>query len=417
MKLQRVFAGIVFMSCVIFLGISSVSRLKNIPYERDEISWYFHTKFLDEVMIEKRLFSPLWQGYESYDHPPVSKYIYGTYLYLSNQDYARERDKLEKKYGRWNMYYTIKSDQDIANTEFVPILYELRRINTVFALFILVEIFILSYMLSRSVWVSLALCAALSFNSVFMNSAAVITSDNHFLFFSLLAIICYVRSLTSKQWWLIGAAVATSLAVGSKLIGLFVFLAVVVNEIAGLAYQSASVKKTLTRMALYSFLSFAGWIVINPALYTSPFFNTWRYFAFRNFQSANIAYFVPEAALGSSGERARAVVCTLVIRSCTPHTADASFSSSNVLNVLLLLLGIAYSWRAVQKKRRAIIFLILLGYCIVAGYLVFLSNYGQRYFVLLQVILFVIEMLAVQWFAQRALQKIKPLTRLMRGLY
>ncbi len=57
--------------CLLMISLISLSRAKTVPLERDEISWYFHTKFFDEAYLKKDLTSSLWYGYESFDHPPI----------------------------------------------------------------------------------------------------------------------------------------------------------------------------------------------------------------------------------------------------------------------------------------------------------------------------------------------------------
>lgn len=399
MKRTRVLKLAVIVVCAIIIGFFSVSRARNVPYERDEISWYFHTEFFDEAFVQKKIFSPLWNGYESFDHPPLSKYIYGAYLYFRNNEYWRERESLEKKYGRWNMYYSIKSDEDISTTEFAPILFELRKVNVVFTLLILVEIFMLFYTFSRSLWFSLLMTAVLSFNTVFIQSTAIITSDSHFLFFTLLALLLYFRSMKSKQWgWIIGASVATALSVGSKLTGVFLFSSVILHEVIRLIYADVPIAKIFKRIGIYVFVSLYVWLIINPVLYTSPIKNTWRYFSFRTFQSANIARYIPDAALRNVSDRAKAIVCTVVIRSCTPHSAPGSISSSNALNVILVVLGLFYCLQAIRKRKSEIIFLIVLGYVICTIYLINLFNYSARYFALLQIIVFAIQILGARFF-------------------
>jgi len=370
---------------VFFIGLVSVDRAKNIPYERDEISWYFHTKFFDTAFIQKDIFSPYWQGYESYDHPQVSKYIYGAYLYTRDAEYALERDALEHKYGRWDFYTNIKSDPDISKTEFASIINELRKINIVLTLFIVAEIFALFYILTSSILFSFLTCIAFIYNDLFTNSTTVITSDNHLLLFSLLAIICYLRSLRSKHlFWVISASVATSFAVGSKLTGIFICIAVILAEI--IHFQ------TFKRVAVYMVVTIFMWIAINPAIYAHPIQSSWRYFAFRSFQSANIAYHVPEAALNTIPERIKAIVCSLVIHPCEVHWTPGSLSSSNLLNSTLLIMGLWYCAHAIRNRKREIIFLIILGYVICMGYIASLSNYADRYFALPQFVVFFIQM-------------------------
>lgn len=382
---------------IFYLGFIAVSRAKTVPFERDEISWYFHTKFFDEAFIKKDTTSPLWYGYESFDHPQVSKYIYGAYLYALDHNYALTREVFEKKYGRWGFYTNIKSDPDISTTEFAPILFELRKINSVLTIFIIAEIFILSYMLTGSFIFSILTCVAFIFNDLFTISTAVVTSDNHLLLFSFLAIIFYFRSLKSKRlFWVIAASVATAFAVGTKLTGIFIFASVILSEI--IRFQA------IRRIFLYIVVTIFVWIAINPALHAQPIQNSWRYFSFRSFQSANIAYHVPEAALNTIPERIKAIGCSVVIRPCEVHWAPGSLSSNNFLNSTLLIIGLWYSVGAIRKRKQEIIFFVILGYIICIGYIANLSNYSWRYFALPQLVVFFIQIFGV-WSLLHALRE------------
>jgi len=393
MKLKRILEIIVVVLCMIYLSYVLVSRVSKVPYKEDEISWYFHTKFFDEAFINKSLFSPLWQGYESFDHPPVSKYIYGAYLYFQNRNYAQERNVLESKYGRWNFYYVIKSDEAIATTEFAPIISDLRKINFVFAVFILVEVYILFYMISRSSLFSLLLCAVLSINSLFIYSVAIITSDNQVIFFSLLAIILYFMSLKSKKWvLLVGAAIATALALGSKLTGIFILCTVTFNEILCFLYARLSYEKFVKRIGIFIFVSCFVWVIINPALYFAPVINTVRYFEFRSFQSANLAHFFPNIALHTPFVRIEAIVCTVLVP-CNNRFTSGAISSNILVNILLLTFGLFYCVQEVRKKRSDIIFLVLFVYFICFVYTINLFNYSKIYYNLLQISIFIIQVL------------------------
>lgn len=392
------------------LGISITSRFSSVPYERDEISWYFHTEFFDEAFVHRRLASPLWDGYESFDHPPISKYVYGAFLYANNNTYIATRDVLERTYGRWAFYKNIARDEDISETRFAPIIRLLRSLNTIIAIAIIFEIFLLGYLVTGSVWFSLLLCTALGFNSLFYNMLPVVTSDNHALFFSLFSIICYMYSLRSKNlWWIAGSAIASALAVGTKLTGVFIFFGIVTTEIirwVGFARSTAFIPR---RIALFVVISLGVWWLSNPALYRSPVTGTWAYFSFRNFQSANIAYHVPEVALHSITDRANAIICTLVLRSCRSHGVDGSMTSVNGINSLLLVLSILGVFQAAKKKRADIVLLVMIGYFTVFGFLAFLSNYGIRYFVPLQVIFFLLQIFGIQITIQAVIDYVRKL--------
>jgi dolichyl-phosphate-mannose--protein O-mannosyl transferase len=178
---------------------STISRAHVVPFERDEISWYFHTEFFSKAFIEKDMSSELWLGYESFDHPQVSKYLYGAFLYMFDPQYMTVRDDLERTYGRWEFYTGIESDPAIVSTEFPPIISRLRQLNVFLTLAIVLEIFLLGWILTRSYLAAIMVSTLLATNELFISAVTVGTSESHALFFSLMALILYFTSLKTKK--------------------------------------------------------------------------------------------------------------------------------------------------------------------------------------------------------------------------
>ncbi len=231
-----------------------------------------------------------------------------------------------------------------------------------------------------------------------MYSTAIVTSDNHFLLFGLTAICLYLKSLRSKsQIFIVAASMVTALSVGSKLNGIFIFISIIFYEIVRLLCGFVPFRKGITRIATYISVGFIYWVVINPALYLHPFQNTWRYFSFRIFQSANIAYYVPQVALNTFMDRTKALYCTLLGHSCGFRFMDGSLSTFGLLNIVLLILGFVSGLTNFAKKNNYIIFWIILGYTNCMSYLISLSNYSDRYYILPQIIVFIIQFYGL-WF-------------------
>lgn len=393
MKILKISAIII---CAFYIGFLSVSHATKIPYERDEISWYFHTKFFDEAFIKKNISSPLWYGYESFDHPQVSKYIYGAYLYAQNHDYFQLRDSLEAKYGRWAFYTNITSDEAITQTEFVPILHNLRTINLMTLPVIVILIYALFFQLSSSTIFSLAIVAILSTHPLFIYSTAIVTSDNHFLLFGLLAMYLYVRSIKSKHvFWIVSAAVASALATGSKLTGVFIAASIPLHESLRVAFAHIPLTVYFKRIGVFVTTLLLYWIFINPALYLRPLQGTWKYFSFRSFQSANIAYHVPTSALTTFKDKSDALVCTLFLHSCRDRFVNGSLTQVGILNIGLFALGLYFGFKQFFNKNNFIRYWLTLGYLFSMAYLTTLANYTNRYYILPQIIVFFIQMFGV----------------------
>lgn len=382
--------------CIAGIFITSVSRAKTIPFERDEISWYFHTKFFDEAFLKKDIFSPLWNGYESFDHPQISKYIYGAYLYLQDHNYSQVRDALEQKYGRWAFYTNITSDEAIADTEFVPILHNLRTLNVLTTTIILGLILVLFLQLTKSVIFSLLVTALSATHPLFVYSTAIVTSDNHLLLFGLLTIYTYLQSIKSKHpTWIILSAIFVALSIGSKLTGIFIFASVLLNELVQLVLKTTRVTTSIKRITLFVLVSALYWTAINPALFVRPFQGTWRYLSFRSFQSANIAYHVPEAGLTNLTDRSSALACTLFFHSCNVRFSNGSLTQFGIINIGLFILGLYYGFRQLFNKVSYIRFWIILGYIFAFAYLTILANYTNRYYILPMIIVFFVQLFGV----------------------
>lgn len=418
MRIRTVAFATVFVFCAAAIIITAVRLATRVPQNRDEISWYFHTRFFDEAFLAHRYFSDVWYGYESFDHPPVAKYVYGMALYLKNPSYMKERDALERTYGRWEFYRTIPSDRVVHTLPFGPHIAYLRSVNIGVLVLLFGVLFVLAYTVTSSVWASLAFCLALAVNRVFIESVSTVTSDIYMMLFAAVAAICYIWSFSApRDRWLIGAAVASALSIGSKLNGVVIVYTVVLMELLR-AWTGTGSGRHIRRVGLYVAVFIGTWIVINPALYRSPVSGSFRYLSFRDYQSAVIARIVPEVALRTPVDTLVASACTLVIRGCdTPHSAAGAVSANDTINTVLFAGMLVYMAYALRKRRAPVMFLSVLFWSTILFYSLFLSNYAPKYFVLSQVTLYILEAAALTEFIRMTVWRMRKRGKAQRNKF
>ncbi len=398
-----------------FIAFIAVQKTKNIPFDLDEISWYYHTKFFEEAFIYKNIYSELWNGYESYDHPQISKYIYGSYLYILDPNFSIKRNILEEKYGRWQFYYNKQLAETISPSEFFTPLSKLRDLNRVFLIGIFIEVFIVMVLLTKSYIYSVILMYVLAVNTMFINAIMRITSDIHMIFFGLFAMIFYLFSLKKQSLSLIAiSSIFTAVSIGSKLNGVFISSSIICLELLVWLMDYSKIIVVLKRILAYIVICFFIWIMINPALYSDPIQRSWKYFTFRTFQTNLNAKYHPSADLDTPLKKAQAIFCNLVVRSCKKYPSEWAVTSNDILNILLVCSGFMAIYSDMRKKQIQKCLLVLLEYIILFNYLLYLQNYSSHYYVFPQIFLFMIQILGLKYCIEIGYSKVNPAIR--RGL-
>lgn len=388
---------------IIFFLMSTIFRIavingQHVHYDFDEISEYFDTVYFDEFFIHHRPFSPMWYTFENYHGPTLSKYMYGAYLYGLDRTYAQKRDALIARDGRWTAYEQFLSGKPISDTPYAHAIQTMRQLNVYTLFVIFCGLYMLMYFFSRSLWYPLIFCLALAVNPVFIEAVTVATRHNFMLLFGLGTILLYLYFVFRKNSTaaLIITGICTALCISTKLNGVFIFTAIVIHQCTHIISDWQHWRYFLSRTVLYVCVVFICWIIINPALYVSPLKNTITYFSLRVVMSKGIGEGRSQHALRTPGERLRATWCTLVVRICPEGYTSGTITPYYTLNYFLALCFIISLWRALQKKRNEQLFLLLIGGIMVAAYLLFLHNYFAVYFVFIQVLLFLFQLLGLQ---------------------
>lgn len=360
-----------FVVFIVFLLIfvSLVRNIKTVPYHSDEISWFFHIQFYEKLFLQRDLDQKFWQSYESYDHPQLSKYFFGAYLYAWDRKIFEKRDRLERTYGRWQFYFDPRLST-IQTSEFSPHILRMRQLNVAFTIGTLVLIFLLCQGIIKSMWVSLTVCVLLVFNPLFINTMLRATSDAQMVFF-VLASLLWLPSTPILSGLVIGAAMAT------KLTGI-------------IALYTA----TITYIFLYKwkqliFLVIATcsvWYLSNPTLFLSPFAGSGQYISFRLYQSDILKAHFPEVALPTISSKINATFCELFSSTCNKF--NGVLTPITFLNILITILGIYVVYR---KSKKMFIFI-----CVVYGLNTFiLPLYSDRYFILPSVVTYILSALGI----------------------
>lgn len=393
--MKRILA--ILATCIIFLllFISLKHKAEKVTYHTDEISWFFHTRFFDELFIKRNINKTLWESYESFDHPQLSKYIFGVYLYTKDKEVFQKRDALEQQHGRWRFYSEIDNFEIEKN--FSNYIYHMRQLNVVFTFFTIMLLFITLWYLSKSWLLSVLFSFAFVNNDLFINSMIRATSDAHVTLFILISLLLYLIYLKrNNKFYLVLFALFSGLAISSKLTGLVTLIAFTIFEIVNLLINKAKNTNFLSRVGLVFGIAFIVWWIINPALYQNPLENSTRYITFRLQQSRVLQDFLPKVTLLGLGAKFRAVFCTLFSPRCGEIYKKGHLFTFLSLNLATFLFG-GYCLVKKLKKwkdREFLFFFIFLVVMIIitGGYL---PLNWDRYFLPLMIGVYFIQFIGI----------------------
>lgn len=404
---QKTWVVILVCSISVFLGIVFVQKSYRVTYHLDEISWFFHTEFFDELFIHRSLDEKVWTSFESFDHPHLSQYIYGAYLSMFEPSYGLKRDELLIKYGRWG-FYDLHNADIIPRTEFHHYVTKLRELNVVITIASLLSIYILFHQVSKNILFSLLPVGILVYNLVFVVSMVRVTSDAHYLFFLVCALMSYVQYIhTEKKRYLYGFAILAGLSMSAKLTGLMLIIGFIYY-----CFFRMFAKKSVNDIkeaGIVIGLFFLVWIAVNPTLYFSPVRNSFIYFTHRGHIMDMHQKKFPEDALMTMPDKIAVSYCTLFAPQC--NTTDVGgYTFPNLwINTTLLLAGIVKSFilysKGDKKKRSTILFLASIFSAISIITIVILPLNWDRYFLPLVVITTFIQslgcLLLFNWITSR----------------
>lgn len=346
----------------ICLGIFVSNQVHKMPFHPDEVSWFYHTEFFKVLFIDHDITSPKWQSYESYDHPQLSKYIYGVVLYAYDRTIFIKRDFLETKWGRWSFYF----NNDFSYSEFEKYIYVMRYVQVLFVLGTVLILSKILIVLTKNYLLSILLPITLVYNDIFLSTMLRATSDAHMIFFVYLAFYLFIQKKQQIQV----LAVFVALAISAKLTGLISIFFIP--------------KKT----ALFFFILCAIWYIQNPALYINPIQNSWSYIDFRLVQSQRLQFAFSDIALITYGDRFLSIF--------------RNAFSNNIVLLLIFLIGIYFG----SKK---LLLFVIIAFTFIGFYLPLDSD---RYYSPLIPLVYLGKFIALSVFAKRK----NPL-RIARGFF
>lgn len=175
---KGIIVWVIFGFVLLYLG----KQLSQVPYHTDEISWFFHTVYYEELFLRGNFKGVIWQSYESYDHPPLAKYVYGQYLYLRDRGVFNKRDELDAKWGRWNFYFDSKLGE-IRESEFAPYIQQMREVSLALSVLSVSMLYMILMAVGGEWWLAMFVSGLLGANRLFQESMLRATSDSLYIYF------------------------------------------------------------------------------------------------------------------------------------------------------------------------------------------------------------------------------------------
>lgn len=331
----------ILIGCVVFLFVSIRLTLLSpqIEFNSDEISWFYHTEFFNQLFLKHNLDKEFWTSYESYDHPQLSKYIFGGYLFLRDKNIFAKRDALEQQWGRWNFYFDEKLS-NISSTDFAQYIFKMREVNIPFTVGSLMVLFLCLSFCIGNMYVAFLIPVLLTYNSLFTTTMLRATSDAQMVFFVLLSVWALCAFGTKKNIYsllLFGFSVGSAVSV--KLTGMIMFAVFLVNEYIFIFLHTLKITDFFKRFAIVLFAAGMIWFVSNPALYGNFFGGTGEYVSFRLRQSVKLERYFRDVALTDAKSRIVTTFCSLVNPACAHH--PGSMTPNVLLNSILFCFGCA----------------------------------------------------------------------------
>jgi len=332
---------------LIFFSLRCAFLSPRIEFNPDEISWFFHTEFFNQL-LKRDIDREFWTSYESYDHPQLSKYIFGGYLFLSDREFFEKRDLLERKWGRWDFYFN-PGLGDIKTSEFAPYILRMREINIVFTVGSLMVLYVITLAISGNIFVAVLLPVLLSFNILFHTTMLRATSDAQMVFFVLLSLYGICRNFTAKKLsGLVLSGISIGCAVSAKLTGLITVPVFMIYGFVLVNTHKITVFEVLRRIVVvFSVIGFV-WYILNPALYGNYIGGTKEYIDFRNRQSMRLERYFTDEALVSVQSRIYGTFCAVASPACTKH--PGAMTANVYINIVLACIGLAAYVKKIRNK-------------------------------------------------------------------
>lgn len=199
----------------------------------------------------------------------------------------------------------------------------------------------------------------------------------------LLGVMLLINYLKVKWWyWLIIGSGVCGLAVAAKLTGLSAILGLTLGLlIDGIIHVKALLRRVMEVVMILA-VAYSIWVLVNPALYGSPVYNTLTYGMFRIRQSYVLANYFSDIALPGINDKLAATMCTM-FGQCVKYPASGRLWPIYGVDFILFSVGVIYSIKKLIAGIPIPVEKIVLGGVVVVWtYVTGLSLpfYSERYF-------------------------------------
>lgn len=405
----RVWFQIVIVCVFVWITLAVRSMLSAVFFHADEISWFFHTKAFEQAVLKKDISSSFWTSYESFDQPPLVKYIFGLYLWEKDKDIFVKRDRLETEWGRW-AFYENPQLKDGGFQPFIPYILSMREVNVPAILGVLLGFFLLLRLCGVQRILATGVLLVLATNPMFLQEMIHATSDAYMLCFVLFSVLFYGYSIQHRYTkWLGISLVSAAFALSSKLTGLIGIISIVIFEFVALCTGRCRRKKTVLRVLFVSCVTFVLWIILNPALYRHPLKNTMQYGFFRNTQSYRLQLAQPSVAFIDVSSKVRASWCTVIQTGCGGFFEKGGFSRSTVGNLVPFFLGLFYIIGKLRSQKERTVFQLIGTYLYISitWTVMYLPLHYGRYYLPIQIGVFIISAFGLQYMLETVGHRMK----------
>ncbi|MBI5019610.1 hypothetical protein HZB58_05055 [Candidatus Gottesmanbacteria bacterium] len=345
----------------LFIGVQIHTSLRHriitLPRDADELAWFYHADFF-RLLVQGNISDPYWQSLEAYDHPPLTKYIYGAYLQITSPQFTHDRTQFRRTYGSW-----YDGNIDIFpydHPAFMQYVHNMRELNIVFALATLTVAALLLWHLTGNILLSLGFAGWLGHIGSLQVILIRAVSDVQYLLFFLCALLAFVLYLKKQHTWLLILSSALgALSFSSKLIGGIYFLIVPVFFLLETCIRKKQATQNFISVLIVMFVGGLLWVVLNPTLYPSPITNSLYYLKMRD---SILLYQTHEphnspAILVSVSQRMGYLSCTFFHTPFHKPCADWYLFPLWYVNAALFLLGVyTLAIRTIKQKNRVALF-------------------------------------------------------------
>jgi len=379
-----------------YISRSMHRTVAQLPRDADELAWFYHTQFF-ELFTQHNTTDPSWQSLEAYDHPPVSKYMYGAYLQLRAPQYARDRIAFLTTFGSW---YDGNIDVfPYDHPAFVSYVRYMRELNVLFALAIFMLAGFLMWRLTGSMVLSFAFASWLGTIASFQLILIRAVSDAQYLFFLVGAwgfFAVYLKK--SHNGFLVLSAAFGALSFSSKLLGGVYFFIVPLFLLLELYLRKAQ-RTTVMRAFILVCLVGAGiWILMNPTLYPAPVSNSIKYLTMRE----SIVYYqmqelhnMPDI-LSTPLQRIQYISCTFFHTPFHLPCKDWGITPYWYINIPFFLAGLYTLIKDAYKRRSRLALFFLTALITMAMLTIGMLQFAwERYLIAHQIIFSLITFLGV----------------------